>query len=107
MHAGGLFFVRHVQCAVQRAGKLLDVVRVDKQCIVELKRRSRKCTEDQDAVVVFAGSDKLFGDKIHTIVKRRDQATPMLLGNIVQSPYGSGASSPGQSVSSGRPGTAR
>ena len=64
---------RHFQSPADHLRHLCDVVRIDQQGVLQFVAGSGELTEDQDAILVFPGGNKLLGHKIHAIVQRCDE----------------------------------
>src|SRR5581483_695506 len=64
----------HFQCEVNGVGQLLRIIRIDQQRVAQFAARTGEPAQDQDALFVVPRCNKLLGDEVHAVVKRRDQA---------------------------------
>ncbi len=73
-HALALLRLGHGQRSVERLRALLDVVRINDECLVQLARSAGELGQYQDAQLVIARSNEFFGDQIHAVMQAGDDA---------------------------------
>src|SRR5882762_4877039 len=73
LHSRVPFLRGHFQCPADHFRHLVDVVRIDHQGVVQFAAGSGELTEDQNAILIFPGRDKLLGHKVHPIMQRGDK----------------------------------
>ena len=64
----------HCQCRVERSGDLLYAVRIDRDGLQQLPRRTGKFAEYEHPLAVSASGHIFLGDKVHPVAQRCDES---------------------------------